>query len=88
LNKNQLKTIENNTFVNLKALRELHFYENSIESIEVNSFDGPVSQRLHLFSNKLTRIENGTFSHMKKIKTASYSFKSNRNCRETCFPWS
>jgi Leucine-rich repeat (LRR) protein len=60
LRNNKLKLINNNSFKNLKFLKQLYLTNNEISNIEFNSFeDMNELQDLHLQNNSISKIQNG-----------------------------
>ena len=58
--KNEIESIEKNSFTGLSNLDYLHLGENSIDVIEANLFEGLNSLvELYLYSNKLRVVRNG-----------------------------
>ncbi|KAM9165644.1 LOW QUALITY PROTEIN: putative oxidoreductase PXDNL [Pangshura tecta] len=69
LYKNEIHTIDQDTFKGLGSLKQLYIHFNQIETVKPETFrDLPKLERLFLHNNKLSKIPAGSFSHLDSLK--------------------
>ena len=73
--KNQIKTIDENTFCNLKELEQLALSMNQIEYIKPNTLQHmPSLKRLFMHTNHITHLEKSTFKDLKQLKLLDFGY--------------
>lgn len=75
---NHLAELQENSFSNLKNLRQLYLGENHIEKIRPGSFINSSVVILILNSNRLEKLQEGMFDGLTKLQ--QLALKDNRVC--------